>query len=160
MAEQNLPVFRFYRTGEVVEHNGNIGHRGILEANGTIYFTIERNINRYVATPGGTFTLKMEYSPTKKRKGKPRRQFRVMGHGVPGEHGGLANIAIHDADYPEELEGCIAPGKLLIAGGVGQSDIALEELFNVCGGFQEKEEAAYLKVTIKPWDGIGDYPLE
>ena len=160
MAEPNLPVFRFYRTGEVIEHGGFTGHRGVLEAGGTVYPTIERDINRYVAVPGGIFKLSMEYSPTKKRNNEARKQFRVIGHNVIGDHGGLANILIHDAEYPGALTGCIAPGKMMIPGGIGQSMIALEELFNLCGGFQEKAEAAILKVTQKPWDGIGDYPLE
>lgn len=159
MAEENLPVFKFYRTGEVVEHGSFKGHRGVLEANGTVYWTIERDINVFVSVPGGRFTLSMEYSPTKKRNDQPRRQFRVIGHNVPGDHGGIANIAIHDAKYPEALEGCIAPGKQMIPGGIGQSAIALEELFKACGGFEVKAEAAILLVTIKPWDGIGDYPL-
>jgi hypothetical protein len=157
---QNIPTFRFYRTGEIIDHKGFKGNRGVLVANGTVYQTIERDINRYVATPYGTFKLSMEYSPTKTRNDHPRKQFRVIGHNVPGEHGGVANIAIHDAKYPEALEGCIAPGKMMIPGGVEQSFIALEELFTICGGFQVKAEAAILEVTLKPWNGIGDYPLE
>lgn len=160
MPEADVPKFVFYRTHEVVEHNGFKGNRGILQVNGTVYFTVEREIPRYVYVPLGTYTLKMEDSPTKMRGDDPRKQFRIMGHNVPSERGGLANLLIHDGNYPGALEGCIAPGKQQISGGVGQSVLAMDELFNACGGFEPKEEAAILEVTSKPifQDPIGTYP--
>ena len=128
--------------------------------NGTLYFTIERNIDRYVDIPIGTYPLKMENSPTKKVDGQTRKQFRIKGHNVPAEKGGLANLLIHQGQYPGTLEGCIAPGKILISGGIDQSGQAMTELFNACGGFQEKEEAAVLEVLTKPifQNPIGTYP--
>ena len=160
MAEANIPKFTFYRTGEIVEHGGVKGNRGILIANGTVYFTVERDIEKFVDIPIGTYTLKMEYSPTKKVKTNiypfvkgielPRKQFRIMGHNVMGEHGGLANLLIHQGQYPGGLEGCIGPGKMTIPGGVDKSSLAMEELFNACGGFQVKENAAILEVIYKP----------
>lgn len=161
MAE-NLPIFKFYRTFEVVEHNRVKGNRGILQVNGRLYFTIERDIDRYVDIPIGTYKLKMEYSPTKKIGNESRKQFRIKGHNVPAENGGLANLLIHQGKYPGGLKGCIAPGKMMISGGIDQSDLAMEELFNVCGGFEEKEEAAILEVLTKPfvYDPIGTYPTQ
>jgi hypothetical protein len=160
MAEANIPKFIFYRTYEVVTHGDFKGNRGILMVNGTLYFTIEREIPRYVYIPLGTYTLKMEDSPTKKRGDEARQQFRIMGHDVQSERGGLANLLIHDGKYPGGLEGCIAPGKLVIPGGVDKSRVAMTELFNVCGGFRVKEEAAILEVVTKPifQDPIGTYP--
>lgn len=160
MSEADIPKFVFYRTNEVVEHNGFKGNRGILLVNGTLYFTVEREIPRYVYIPLGNYTLKMEDSPTKKRGDLPRKQFRIMGHNVVGDHGGVANLLIHDGNYPGALEGCIAPGKAKISGGVGQTVLAMDELFNACGGFEPKEEAAILEVTSKPivQDPIGTYP--
>jgi Family of unknown function (DUF5675) len=161
MADANIPKFVFYRTNEVVEHGDFKGNRGILQVNGTLYFTVEREIARYVHIPLGTYTLKMESSPTKKRDDVPRQQFRIMGHNVPAERGGLANLLIHDGNYPGGLEGCIAPGKSQIPGGVGQSRIAMDELFNACGGgFQPKDDAAILDVVSKPiiQDPTGTYP--
>lgn len=170
MAEANIPKFIFYRTNEVVKHGGVKGNRGILQVNGTLYFTIERDIERFVEIPTGTYTLKMEYSPTRTVPTNiypfingvqlPRRQFRIMGHNVRGEHGGLANLLIHQGQYPGGLTGCIAPGKMMIPGGVDQSSIAMTELFNACGGFQEKANAAILEVVMKPifQNPIGSYP--
>ena len=160
MAEENIPKFVFYRTYEVIEHGGVKGNRGILIANGAVYFTIERDIDRYVEIPIGTYTLKMEFSPTKTIGEEARKQFRIMGHNVPAERGGLANLLIHQGQYPGTLEGCIAPGKMMIPGGVDKSSLAMTELFNACGGFQAKEKAAILEVTTKPfsYDPIGAYP--
>jgi hypothetical protein len=160
MADANAPTFVFYRTYEVVEHRGFKGNRGILRVNGTLYFTIEREILKYVHIPLGTYTLNMESSATKTRGDAPRRQFRIMGHNVPGERGGLANLLIHDNNYPGQNTGCISPGKMQIIGGVGESRIAMGELFNACGGFQVKEDAAILEVAPKPifQDPTGTYP--
>ncbi len=161
MAEAKIPKFTFYRTYEVVEHNKIKGNRGILQVGGTLYFTIERDIERYVDIPIGSYTLKMENSPTKTLNGVPRKQFRIMGHNVQAEKGGLANLLIHQGQYPGGLLGCIAPGKMMIAGGIDQSSIAINELFNACGGFQVKEEAATFEVIAKPffYNPIGANPL-
>ena len=161
MAEANIPKFTFYRTYETTEHNKVKGNRGILLVKGTLCFTIERDIEHYVNVPIGSYTLKMEYSPTKTINGQPRKQFRIKGHQVPAQGGGLANILIHQGQYPGGLLGCIAPGKMLIAGGIDQSALAMTELFNACGGFQEKEEAATFEVIAKPvfYDPIGVNPL-
>lgn len=152
--------FLFYRTFETIQHNGARGNRGILLVNDKVYFTIERDVEKYVDIPIGTYSLKMELSPTKTINGAARRQFRIMGHTVIGEHGGLANLLIHQGKYPGGLQGCIAPGKLMIPGGVDQSGLAMEELFNVCGGFTEKENAAVLKVVPQPVlrDPTSTYP--
>ncbi len=162
MPEADIPTFVFYRTNEVVEHGGFKGNRGILLVNGALYFTVEREIPRYVYIPLGTYTLKMEDSPTKTRGEDkvPRKQFRIMGHNVQAKRGGLANLLIHDGNYPGALEGCIAPGKAQISGGVGQTVLAMDELFNACGGFEPKEEAAVLEVVLKPipQDPTGTYP--
>jgi hypothetical protein len=161
MAQDNLPTFVFYRTGEIIYRNNAVsGHRGVLIAGGRLYFTIERDVDTYVKIPAGVFTLKMEDSPTKKINDSPRKQFRIKGHNVPREEGGLANLLVHQGRYPHTLKGCIAPGKTKIEGGIDQSSTAMQELFDICGKFKPGKEAAVLQVIYKPvfWDPIGVMP--
>lgn len=143
MAEETIPTFYFYRTNETVIHKGVTGNRGILEAGGTKYFTIERDIKSHVNIPYGTYQLNMEIST----KHAPRRQFRIMNHSVHNKSGVYAALLIHVGSFPGDLEGCIGPGKVLHSGGVAQSAIAMEELFKLCGGFQVKANAAILEVV-------------
>lgn len=46
------------------------------------------------------------------------------------------NIFIHSAEYPEFLDGCIAPGKSINEGGIGQSQNALAEIIDGLGGWK------------------------
>ncbi len=144
MATENIPKFFFYRTNEIVERNKVKGNRGILEVNGIYYYTIERDTSRYVHIPFGTYKLKMEISPTKNR-----RQFRINEHNVHNRDGVYAALLIHTGSFPDELLGCIGPGKIMLPNGVGQSAIAMDELFMACGGFNIKDVAAILEVVPK-----------
>jgi hypothetical protein len=111
-----------------------VGERGILVAGTVSYHTLERR-GGYVTLPPGEFEIEMEYSPTKKVNGKPRRQFRVLNHGVFNSQEKLAAILMHQGNYPHHVTGCIAPGKTQSQKGIGQSSKALEEIFTFCGGF-------------------------
>jgi Family of unknown function (DUF5675) len=143
MAEETIPKFYFYRTNETVKHNGVIGNRGILEAGGNLYFTIERDIIKHVNIEFGTYPLSMEISPSH----APRRQFRIENHNVYNNSGVYAALLIHVGNYPDDLTGCIGPGKSKLTDGVNQSGEAMEELFKFCGGFQVKKNAAILEVV-------------
>lgn len=157
----SLPTFIFRRTGEIIKQNKVVvGHRGTLIANGQVYFTVERDIDEYVFIPAGIYTLKMEFSPTKKdSSGNSRKQFRIMGHNVQRQVGGLANLLVHRGASPTTLEGCIAPGKSTTASGIDGSDEAIAELFDYCGGFEDNKNAAYLSVTTIPvFNPIGINP--
>lgn len=48
-------------------------------------------------------------------------------------------IYIHAANWPHQLEGCIAPGVDEIENGVGQSRAALWQVFEALGGWKESE---------------------
>ena len=111
-----------------------IGERGILVAGTVSYHALERR-GGYVTLPAGEFEIEMEHSPTKKVNGKPRRQFRILNHGVYNNQGKLAAILMHQGNYPHHVTGCIAPGKSQSKRGIGQSTKALEEIFTFCGGF-------------------------
>ncbi len=149
------PIFIFYRTGEVIK-SGNevIGNLGILSVSGTQYFTVERKIPEYVHIPLGLYTLKMEYSANYQVNGEPRKQFRIMGHNVVREAGGLANLLIHQGSSPSGLTGCIGPGKSKTTTGISQSGEAIEELIAACGGFQIQETAASLSVVSGPQTNV------
>ena len=119
-----------FRENVQIEYNGAIGERGYLVAGNAVYYTIERR-GGYVVVPKGEYEIKMETSPTK----GSRRQFRIRGHGVTNDRGSLAAFLIHSANFPDEIVGCIAPGKTLLGKGVGNSNKAMEEIFTFCGGF-------------------------
>ena len=46
------------------------------------------------------------------------------------------NVFIHAAEYPESLDGCIAPGKSTHDGGVHESQEALKEIIEGLGGWK------------------------
>lgn len=145
MSDEKIPTFRFYRTGDTVTRNGVIGNRGILEAGGKEYQTIERDIDRYVNIPFGRFPLDMEISPNV----GGRKQFRIMNHDIQNKDKVYAALLIHAGSYPDELTGCIAPGRKTNDKGVEESRLAMDELFSLCGGFQTKSGAAILEVVPK-----------
>ncbi len=134
-----LPELFLYRTGVVIssEANGDkaIGKRGIMMAGDVPYHTIER-AGGYVTLPSGVFTCTMERQKSKKN----RPIFRVdttgeYAHRVITDRGTIAGILIHPSNYPHDIIGCIAPGKVLKRNGIGGSTKALEEIFQFCGGF-------------------------
>jgi hypothetical protein len=134
MADEN--VITITRTGQIVKHKHKgqyeYGEISTLKVNGmaTQYFAVERR-RGYVTLPPGTYTLEMEISP----KHAPRKQFRVKGHNVHTKDGGLAAILMHEGNYPGNVSGCIAPGKIQLPDGVGQSEVAMSEIFTQFGGF-------------------------
>jgi hypothetical protein len=136
-----LPEIFLFRTGVVISsQNGAekaIGERGILMVGDVPYHTIERR-GGYVTLPEGVFTCTME----RQKKKKNRPIFRVdtageYGHRVWTQRGSLAGILIHPSKYPHDIVGCIAPGKIQTHNGIDESKMAMEEIFQYCGGFGE-----------------------
>lgn len=130
MSEANTQTLYLLRTGVTISKNGASAERGYLLARSVTYHTIERR-GGYVTLPNGDFEIKMEYSPNN----SDRKQFRIYEHGVTNSAGNTAALLIHLGKYPDQITGCIAPGKIIINDGVGQSATAMEELFTFCGGF-------------------------
>ena len=91
----------------------------------------------------GTYTIKMEISPTY----KTRRQFRVLDHKKKTLKGEPAAILIHAGNYPGDVEGCIAPGTITLSDGVDNSNLAMEQIFQKFGGFKEGEEGTLVITT-------------
>lgn len=142
MAEDvNIPEVFLFRTGVQVTSKSKageraIGERGILMIGDVPYYTIERR-GGYVTLPEGVFECTMENHVKKKR-----RLFRVKDHGEYGHNvlnsrGAFAGILIHSSNYPHNVTGCIAPGRIQITNGVDRSTEAMEDLFVFCGGFGE-----------------------
>ncbi len=150
-----IPVTMMYltRTGErfaCTNKNGKVAwaKRGLLTVGSTSYFTIERV--GVVSLPRGTFECVMEQQHnedgSEKRKVFRPRAEGPMGHHLKGGSGGPAAILIHVANVPQQLTGCIAPGKLKTPDGVDESVAALKEIFAACGGF---EDGKVVKLTVR-----------
>jgi len=119
------------RTGRLVSHSGATGEISRMTVEGVDFWAVERRDN-YITLDEGTYTVQMELSPTY----KDRRQFRVLDHNKRNNKGEIAPILIHVGNYPRDVMGCIAPGYLVIPGGVDKSRLAIEKIFSLFGGFQ------------------------
>ena len=75
--------------------------------------------NRHRAIKEGKFKVVITYSPRFKRY--------LPWIDVPGRQG----IRIHAANYPAELEGCLAPGTMHDGDFVGNSRAAMQSLFTL-----------------------------
>ncbi len=136
----------FKRTGVLFTKNNVSGKRGTLTVGNVSFETIERGGN-YVSLPTGKFLLTMT-------KDKSRGQVFIVqpegkyGHEVPAEGGGKAGIMIHSADTPDDLTGCLAPGKTFDAASntLLQSSEAMTDIFTFFGGFGETKLAGWIVV--------------
>jgi len=124
----------------MVSHDGANGENSELWIGDTMLWAVERR-DKFVRLDEGTYTLKMEFSPTYGRK-----QFRVYGH---KKQGGAAAILIHAANYPDEVTGCIAPGMTATLEGVDQSELAMNKLFSLWGGFAVGKQGPFLVTHIE-----------
>lgn len=60
-----------------------------------------------------------------------RNELRFLGERARGR------IYFHSANRPDQLEGCIAPGRVETADGVGESRAAMIDIFTALGGWEE-----------------------
>lgn len=134
-----LPTVYLFRTGVQISSQKDessapaLGERGVMIVGSLSLYTVERR-GGYVGLPKGVFECTME---DHKRLGKV---FRVKasgenGHNVTNTRGVLAGILIHTGSYPHHVVGCVAPGKTYITNGVGESRMAMEAIFQYCGGW-------------------------
>ena len=133
MADEELPTLYLFRRNVTVSHGGANGELGFLVIGELVLYTVERR-DGYVKLPNGTFECTMEAHATK------GNCFRVKaegenGHNVKNNQGNYSGILIHSANYPDQLAGCVAPGRSQIIGGVGESKKAMGDIFIFCGGF-------------------------
>lgn len=127
-----MSTINLKRTGRIVSHLSATGQISQMTVDDVMFWAVERR-DGYITLDDGTYTVKMEMSPTY----KGRRQFRVLGHQKRNRSGEIAPILIHSGNYPDDVQGCIAPGYLLTQQGVDQSRLAMEKIFSLFGGFQE-----------------------
>jgi len=90
-------------------------------------YTVE---NLRLSIPAGTYKLNFTYSP---------KFGHVMPHIVVPERDRLtpdddAGLRIHPANYPHQLQGCIAVGNRLESNAVSNSRMTFTELLKVIGG--------------------------
>ena len=140
MAEEaEIPTVYLFRTGIQISSKKDessapaVGERGVMIVGNLSLYTVERR-GGYVTIPKGVFECTME---DHKRLGKV---FRVKasgenGHNVTNTQGILAGILVHAGSYPHHVIGCVAPGRTWITHGVGESNKAMEAIFQHCGGW-------------------------
>lgn len=120
------------------------GYRGIISVEGSDkeFHTIER-ANGYKHLPAGTYSAVM-----KGRNAHPdKHEIRILGTYTGGR------IYVHAANCPDELEGCIAPGKVKEDYGVSESGAALAEIIELLGGWEEDKELAIVVTGYKTTAG-------
>lgn len=84
----------------------------------------------------GTFELKFEFSPHFGRD-------LIHLQNVPGRD----HIMIHPANWPSQLEGCIAPGLVPVKDGVQMSSVAVAKIEKLVSDTIDAGDRAYLKVS-------------
>jgi hypothetical protein len=108
--------------------NNVIGKRGTLTVGSVTFENIERGGN-FVSLKSGRFLLTMTEDASRGQVFivQPDGKY---GHNVPTLSGGKAGIMIHSADTPDDLTGCLAPGKSFDAasGTLLQSSEALTDI--------------------------------
>jgi hypothetical protein len=121
--------------------------------------TLER-LQGYVGLDPGHYVCRMETSPKKfwPRNGNAkRRQIRPLNHGKmvtkDGKKGEkvkkLAAILIHPGTIPSDFVGCIGVGHLRV-NKLAKSGEVMEEIFKLCGGFEEKKKVHLEVIGHKP----------
>lgn len=138
----DLPRVYYFRTGVLVaskdkENVAAIGERGILVVGSITLYAIERTkigTSNCVRLPQGVYLCTMEES-TKVGPGFRVKSTGEYGHNKMNIDGVLAAFKVHSANYPHQISGCIAPGKTILDNGVGESNKAMKEIFQHCGGW-------------------------
>ncbi|MEP6900794.1 MAG: hypothetical protein ABJA66_03530 [Actinomycetota bacterium] len=108
------------------------GERGILDVYGHEFHTIERTSTMRI--PAKIIECVMEENKT---RGKIFRLTAegLLGHGKKTMDGVDAGLLIHAASFPYQLSGCLAPGRIILTTGVGESRGAMADIFTALGGF-------------------------
>jgi len=92
--------------------------------------------NKAKAIPCGTFDIELEYSP---RFGRLLPELK----GIPGR----TECKFHTANWPHQLEGCIAVGRVSSTDYVGESKKALDALVQKLIVARNRKEAITVEIT-------------
>lgn len=128
----NRPVLRLEAyPGEVVssldrKKQKATGERGRLFVGDQVFHTIER-LDGYKRLPPGKYDLEMAYITFSTGVQDPA--LRVLGDYSEGR------IYIHKANYPHQIQGCVAVGRTKLWRGVGRSRQAMTRIFDALGGW-------------------------
>lgn len=123
-------------TETLVDKKGKTGRRCTLRAGELVLHAIER-ADGYKWLRPGIYACKMDYWVSK--RGVKSEAIRVMGEYSKGKHG-YPRICIHPANWPYQLEGCIALGLTQMFDGVGNSRSGFLDLWDELGGWEEGKE--------------------
>lgn len=103
-------------------------------------FILERpdlnNQPKISCIPEGTYDISLYYSPHNKR-------WVPLLHDVPSR----AEIEIHPANWPHQLEGCLAPGVVRDIDAVYSSDVAFDALFKQINDAMDNTEKVTIAIT-------------
>ena len=136
----------YTRTNEpVTDGDGANGRRGKLECGSSCWYTVER-ADGYKWLRPMTYDCEMAFFTS--GSGSQAAAIRVLGDYSKGR------IYIHPANYPHQLSGCIAPGKSQMAGGVGASKAAMEEIFALARARKIALEEGIVAATLNFMDKI------
>lgn len=108
------------------------GERGILNVMGKEFHTIERTST--MRLPVKVIECTMIDHSSKGKIFYPTADGEY-GHGKRTDKGTPGGILIHAASYPHHLSGCLAPGRIILTTGIGESREALDDIFIALGGF-------------------------
>lgn len=138
--------FEYTHESQVIQ-----GQRGLTTAGTLTFPTIERLVDGELFLPSGDYACIMSNA----KSAKTGRLFHVIRLVLSNEQyqsiyppkraseliaklgsQALRRIMYHAANWPHQLDGCIAPGLEEIVNGVGKSGAALDLLFQALGGYE------------------------
>ena len=118
------------RTGETfTDRKGKQGRRLQVTIGPLSLPAIERGDGYVYLRPG---IYKAEFGYWTSKSGKKARAIRILG--VYDDR-----VYLHPANWPWQLEGCIAPGTSATKTGVANSRDAMDLIFEALGGFELKK---------------------
>jgi hypothetical protein len=138
------------RSGVVFSKDKAQGLRGTLKIGEVSLETIER-ADGHLKLPNGEF-LMTSYTDPDRGKVLGVQNTGKYGHNVPkwrdGKIVGTAGIMIHAADTPDDLTGCMAPGRSFDSSTntLLKSSEAMSDIFTYLGGFGETKLIGWIVV--------------
>lgn len=90
----------------------------------------------YMRLPIDIYTVRMDIWRPKGNPEKPANSLRVLGFAGPSGN----SVHLHPANWPHQLEGCIAPGLDESDRGVAHSRLAMGQIFKALGGYSMMQE--------------------
>lgn len=143
--EDATPVLNLRRTGErFIGRKNAEGIRGTIKTGSLMLPTIERGDN-YRHLPRGWYDCICDYWVHTATSSNGTsvimriKAIRVLGDYSKGSHS-KPRILIHPANWPDQLEGCIAAGSERSILGVSRARDAILDIFDAIGGWEQDKK--------------------